>query len=284
MRENRNYEHCEPITWVGRVPVYLATILAGGQGIAMILTSLAMSVAGPMVESNHLLAPLAFSFSRVVGNWSIWQYFTYALVNPPSIFFVIQLFMFAWFGCEVEKFLGRRSFAWLCGLLVLAMPGLLSVLSAFGVAWIYHGAGPLNFAVFLAFAMIYPRAEIFFGLEARLIAAIFLAVYSLQDLAYNAWPSLLMLWWGFAVAALWLAFEGVGNFSLPSPAAYFRQKNSARKLRVLPDKPGEEFAVHDSIDPILEKIARQGIGSLTRNEREKLERARTALLEKERQN
>jgi hypothetical protein len=32
----------------------------------------------------------------------------------------------------------------------------------------------------------------------------------------------------------------------------------------------------------LEKIARQGIGSLTRGEREKLERVRAALLEKER--
>jgi len=284
MIANRNFEHCEPLTWVGRVPVYLATVLAGVQAIAMILTSLAMAVAGPMVEANHLLSPLAFSFGSVVGNGSIWQYFTYALINPPDIFFVIQLFMFAWFGCEVEKFLGRQSFAWLCGLLLVAMPILLSVFSVFGVNWTYYGAGPLNFAVFLAFAVIYPRVEIFFGIEARWIAMILMGINTLQCLAGNSWAALAMLWWGLAVAVLWLKFEGVGGLQMPSLAGFFKRKHSARQLSVLPSEPEPQPSLHDSIDPILEKIAKHGIGSLTRAERENLERARTALLEKERRN
>jgi hypothetical protein len=37
----------------------------------------------------------------------------------------------------------------------------------------------------------------------------------------------------------------------------------------------------DEIDPILEKISRQGIGSLTPRERERLEQARAHLLAKD---
>ncbi len=284
MIANRNFEHCEPLTWVGRVPVYLATVLAGVQAIAMILTSLAMAVGGPIVEANHFLAPLAFSFGRVVENLSVWQFVTYALINPPDIFFVLQLFMFAWFGCEVEKFLGRRSFAWLCGILLVAMPVLLSALALLGLPSVYYGAGALNFSIFLAFAIIYPRAEIFFGIEARWIALILLGINTLQCLAGSAWAALAMLWWGLAVAALWLKFEGVGGWQTPALAGLFQRKHSARQLRVLPPEAEFKPDVHDSIDPILEKIAKHGIGSLTRSERENLERARTALLEKERRN
>ena len=284
MIANRNFDHCEPLTWIGRVPVYLATVLAGVQAISMILTSIAMAVSGPIPAGNSLLAPLVFSFRGVTEDWALWQYVTYAFVNPPDLFFVIQLFMFAWFGRDVEKFLGRRSFAWLCGTLLVAMPAFLTLLGLAGVNLDYAGSGALNFAIFLAFVMIYPRAEIFFGIEARWIALILMAINSLQCLAGNAWAQLAMLWWGLAVAALWLKFEGVAALQTPAISGILKQKHSARRLKVVPRKEPVETGVHDSIDPILEKIARQGIGSLSRGEREKLERARTALLEKERRN
>lgn len=286
MIANRNSEQCYPLTWVGRVPVYLATVLAAVQAVSMILTSLAMAGGGPIAEGNSLLAPLIFSYPTAVGGLAVWQFVTYAFVNPPDLFFVIQLFMFAWFGSEVEKYLGRKSFAWLCGLLLIAMPALLAVFGVFGIVLPYQGAGALNFSIFLAFTVIYPRAQIFFGIEARWIAIILMAVNSLQSLAYNAWAQLIMLWWGLAVVVVWLKFEGLASLETPSISGFLKHKHSERKLKVVrPEKPKakpEEPGVHDSIDPILEKIARQGIGSLSRAEREKLERARTALLEKER--
>jgi hypothetical protein len=39
---------------------------------------------------------------------------------------------------------------------------------------------------------------------------------------------------------------------------------------------------HVVIDPLLEKISRQGLGSLTRREREQLEKARAMLMEQKR--
>jgi hypothetical protein len=54
------------------------------------------------------------------------------------------------------------------------------------------------------------------------------------------------------------------------------------KFKVVP-KPGAPRAsepenLHESIDPILEKISKQGIGSLSANERKMLDRARARLL------
>jgi len=287
MIANRNYEHCEPLTWVGRLPVYLATALAGVQLVAMILTSLAQAVAGPVIEMNPILAPLVFSFGEVLGRWSVWQYVTYAFVNPPDLFFLLQIVMFAWFGRDVETYLGRRSFAWLYVALIVAMPVLLSALAFFGVNWPLYGSGSIHFAIFIAFALLYPRAEIFFRIEARWIALALLGINTLQCLAANNWVQLAMLWWGCAVVAVWLRFEGVARLQtpeLPDIKGFFRRRESARRLRVVPKDEIEEPEVHEAIDPILEKIARQGIGSLTKAEREKLEQARAVLLEKERRN
>ena len=89
-----------------------------------------------------------------------------AFVNRPDIFTLIQLVLF--FGRDVEKFIGRKAFAWLYGVLVLAVPVLLSLLYFLGIdGGSYSGSDAVHFAIFLAFAMIYPGAEIFFSIQAR---------------------------------------------------------------------------------------------------------------------
>jgi len=279
-----NYDPCPPLTWIGKVPVYLSTMLAGVQAVAMILTALLMASFGPEISRNPVLAPLVFSFGDVKSHFAVWQYVTYAFVNPPGILFVAQLFMFAWFGKDVEQFLGRRSFAWLYGILLLASPVFLSLVGLFGLNLPLAGSGALHFSIFLAFALIYPRAELFFGIEARWYAAIFLGVFSLSCLAFHQWVDLAMLWWGFGVAVAWLKYEGVASLQTPELDNYFQRRHSAKRLKLLKPAPRKESGLHESIDPILDKIAKQGIGSLSRGEREKLERARAALLEKERQN
>ncbi len=40
--------------------------------------------------------------------------------------------------------------------------------------------------------------------------------------------------------------------------------------------------MHESIDPILEKISKHGMASLTKSEKARLEKARAELIEKER--
>ena len=284
MIANRNYEQCPPLTWVGKVPIYLATAIAAVHGVALILCAFILAGGGRGLLKNVF----EFSPDNALGGLHLWQFVTYAFVttNPNDFLWIaLQLFMLAVFGRDVEKFVGRASFAWLYGLLLLAPPVFLSLIHLIG-DWNfpYAGSGTIHFAVFIAFAYIYPRAEIFFGIEARWIALVLFGVYSLMLLADSQPVFLGLLWIECAVAVLWMMREGVGSLALPSPAAFFKRQHSQRKLRVLrQEEPPGEVGLHDSIDPILEKIASRGMSSLTRAERETLERARVALLEKERQ-
>lgn len=277
MIANRNFEQCEPLTWVGRVPVYLSTAIAFAHAVMMVFTALALASG-----AEWFFQILSFSPQSAIGKVHLWQFGTYAFVNRPEIFTLIQLVLLAFFGRDVEKFIGRRAFAWLYAVLVLAAPVLLSVLSFLGVeSGSYSGSDAVHFAIFVAFAMIYPGAEIFFGIQARWIAVALLGIYTLQMLAYRQWISLSILWWECGVSAAWMMREGVRSFSLPSVST-IPLKRPERRSKPARREPEKEVELYDSIDPILEKIARQGIGSLTRGEREKLERVRAALLEKER--
>lgn len=275
MIANRDYEHCAPLTWVGRVPVYLATAIAAGLGVTMVITAVLMA-AGGMIGLNPYLTPLAYSSTDVLGSFSLWQFFTYVLVNPPGLWAALQLVMLAMFGSEVEKFVGRNAFAIFYGVLVLAIPLFLTVIAAIGIPSSIFDSGMVNFGVFAAFVFIYPRAQIFFGIEARWVLAALLGVYSLVLISGRAWPELGTMWWVCAVAALWMRKEGVMTIPLPEMPKMKRKP----KFHVVKKEKVEE--VENSIDPILEKISKHGIDSLTRAERERLERARTALLEKER--
>lgn len=279
MIANRNFEHCEPITWVGQLPVYLSTVFAAAQGVAMILTALASAIGAGWYETW-----LAFSPYYALREFHLWQLFTYICVVQPGIWNAVSIVMLGIFGRDVEKFLGRRSFAWLYALVVLAPTVLLSAFDLIGLSSdSMDGTKFLNFAIFIAFVLIYPTAEIFFSIQARWIGIAAIGIYTLMMMSDHSWVLLAVMWGSCFVGALWLAREGVSSVSflaIPSLGQLIRQRRSRRSLRVVPrEKPGEDI---ESIDPILEKIARQGIASLTKAEREKLERARAALLDKER--
>jgi membrane associated rhomboid family serine protease len=276
MIANRNFEQCEPLTWVGRVPVYLSTAIAFAHGLMMVFTAVALAS-----DAEWFFGLLAFS-PQSVAKLHLWQFVTYAFVNRPEMFTLIQLVLLAFFGRDVEKFIGRKAFAWLYAVLVLAIPVLLSLLNFLGIeSGTYYGSDAVHFAVFVAFVMIYPGAEIFFGIQARWIAIALLGIYTLQMLALRQWINLSILWWSCGVAALWMMREGVRTFSLPS-VSNLPLRRPERRSKPASREPVKEGELYESIDPILEKIARQGIGSLTRGEREKLERVRAALLAKER--
>ncbi len=150
------------------------------------------------------------------------------------------------------------------------------------------GSQTVNFALFIAFCSIYPNVEIFFTFKAKWIAAIFLGITSLQFLAGHALVALLVFWATCLAAFLFIKYLR-GHIRLGfSLRDFFRHRRSQRSLRPLPKpRPGPDERppaprndVIESIDPLLDKISKHGIGSLTPREREKLEQARAELLKK----
>jgi hypothetical protein len=147
----------------------------------------------------------------------------------------------------------------------------------------YAGSSALHFGVFVAFALIYPTAEMFFGIQAKWIALALLAINSLQCLALSDYEALAVLAVDSVAACLFIArFQGRLALALPSRSYRIPVHRSvASRPARQPAAEPEEEDLHGSIDPILDKISRSGIASLTGRERERLEKARHKLIAKD---
>jgi hypothetical protein len=144
----------------------------------------------------------------------------------------------------------------------------------------------LHFGIFVAFATIYPRAELLLRIMAKWFAVILAGIYTFQLLAYHAWTDLAVVWTSIAAAFLFIELRGAGPelVWLSELKARFGPKS---KFHVVPNarprsgsRRTESDDVYASIDPILDKISKFGIGSLTANERRQLDRERERLLKK----
>ena len=278
MIAQRSPENNGPLTWIGSFPVYASTVLAGVHGLTLILTALAMAAG-----AESLLQMVVFSSNAISMHWALWQPLTYAFVHvPPYWFFLIELYLLVVFGREIEGYLGRRGFLQLYTLLLLAPTLLLTSANLIGWSTSYAGSSALHFGVFIAFALIYPTAEMFFGIQAKWIALALLAINSLQCLALSDYTALTVLAVDCVAACLFIGFHQ-GRFMIRVPERRFKVVRQPASSAANSRKVEDEGKVDDVIDPILEKISRSGLGSLSVKERERLEHARARLIAKDTQ-
>jgi len=264
---------------MGRYPIHLPSLLVLVHVACMVLTCLLY-----LFGQETVLGFFVFDSSQVLYAGRIWQIATYAFVHQPSnlIWFAIEMYMLFVFGREVERFIGRRAFIILYVLLLL-VPSLLLTLWGLGQRTGLVGSAGIHFGIFIAFAAIYPNAEIFFRITAKWIALILVAISSLQSLAYHGWSELVVLWLSVGVACGFVQWRGAG-VQLEWLSEWTSRWRSRRALRVVPPasqrRTVEPDDIYDSIDPVLDKISKSGIGSLTASERRALDRARNRLLNK----
>jgi Rhomboid family len=270
----------KPVTWVGRYPIDVTTLLVGVHVVCAVIVAL-------LFASSHagVLNYLEFDSAAVLGGFQAWRLATYALLHSPSglLWFAIEMYMLFAFGREVERFVGRRSFIVLYSLLLLVPTAILTLLG-FWMRFGYAGSGTLHFGIFLAFAAIYPNVEMFMlRIQTKWIALILVAIGTLMAMAGHDWATMILLWSTVAVAFFYVRSRGVGP-ELEWWSAIKEKVQPKPKFHVVPKTSGrrslEPENVHESIDPILEKIAKSGINSLTASERRALDRARNQLLKK----
>ena len=184
------------------------------------------------------------------------------------------------FGREVERFIGRRAYIALYLLLLVAPAALLTIRGLWQPSFL-SGSPALHFGIFVAFATIYPRAELFLRIMAKWVVVILGAVYTFQLLAYHAWSDLMVVWTSIGAAFLFIEMNGAGP-ELPWWDALKTRFAPRPKFHVVPkmhsSRSAETDDVYTSIDPILDKISKFGIGSLTASERRQLDRERERLL------
>lgn len=247
-----------PLMWWRQHPVYLSAMLALAAMGSMVLTALL----GPIIAGA-----MVFSYPRFFQDGHLWTPFTCLWMNPPSFWTVIGCLLLWNFGEAVERHIGRRAFARLLVLLWLAPLIVISVFGLLGIqGLVCAGVMALEFAIFIAFATLYPTAKvslILVTLDAWLLAVIFVALNALGSLFARDWTSLVLLASTVGTAHLFIRHEK-GELKLPS-----MPKAAAKRSQ----PPPKSVTSQVSVDDLLDKISREGLHSLTAQEREALEKA-----------
>ena len=268
-----------PVAWMGRYPVDVTTMLVGLHVAMAVLAAILVAFGAGSVMNS-----LQFDSAAIWYGGQVWRLFTYAFVHAPSmlLWFAIEMYLLFAFGREVERFVGRRSYIVLYLILLITPVALLAICGPWQ-HFMLSGSWALHFGIFVAFATIYPRAEFFLRIMAKWVALILAAVYTFERLAYHAWSDLVVLWTSIGAAFLFIEWRGAG----PELAWWNAVKTRFApkpKYRVVPKvrsaSPAESDDAYASIDPILDKISKFGIGSLTASERRQLNRERERLLKK----
>jgi membrane associated rhomboid family serine protease len=227
-----------------------------------------------------------------VAHGLVWQPVTYMFLHDPDRLFhiLINLLVLWFFGREVEYFIGPKYFTrlYLCG-------GLMG--AALHLAFNWHssipvlGASAAVLACVIAFATLFPDREVtlllFFIIPVRLKAK-YLALIAI---AFDVVPLLsrtggnvahLAHLGGALFGYLYIKQLGYGA----TPRWLFWLQNIGEKLRPkrrpAPREMTSEEFISQEVDPILDKIAREGIHSLTRRERKILESAKDELQRRQR--
>lgn len=266
-----------PLFTVGNLRVDLTVLLVGIHTLTMALGAvLAASGLGNWVEA-------AAFHATDLKDGHVWTLITYPFVHDiraEGVWFALEMLMFFWFGREVESAIGRKPFAILYGALALAPALLLSGLHPWFGSTGLAGSGTLSFAVFLAFCALHPGAQFFFGMPARWVGWVLLAVYSLTGFAGRDWSGLVQLWSSALLAVGWIRKGGVEWPKI----SFSKGKRKGSKAKGASAKKAVGLFSAEKVDAILEKISKEGMDALTPAEKKLLEDARAKLLQKDRQN
>jgi membrane associated rhomboid family serine protease len=205
--------------------------------------------------------------------WSrgdVWQLVTYLFLHGNLFHLLFNLLALMFMGPETERSLGSRRFAVLYFLSgILGGVGWL-LISAWTEGGVCIGASGAIFGVIGAFAALYPQRPV------TVFVLLFLVTMRAWQLALSmaaiAALSLLNQQGGIANAAH-LAGIVAGVFFALAAARSPSANNPGLRLPWLSRRREQDTVSHEELDRVLERVAQQGIHSLTRSERALLERA-----------
>ena len=238
------------------------------------------------------------SLPAAVRDGELWRLFTWPFANEPSLWTVITLAIFWYFGREIEGLLGRTKFAIML-LLLTVIPGVVGTILDLPQA----GIRPLELAVFLVFIAEYPFARFFFGIPAWALGAVFVGIEVLQLLGERNEKGIIFLFVTIATAALsaramglaqslpWIPkipipsggggggrkrrpptrLAGGGGEVVAGPWSATSRTGPSRSA-TLPQPPAPASSEHDQaeLDALLDKISANGMDGLSADEKRRL--------------
>jgi len=261
--------------WTQRQRVVLLSLI--GINLAVFSAQLVIEASQP----GFVVTYLALSDAGVREAYA-WQFVTAMFLHIGPWHVLGNMLILYLLGRDLESIIGQRHFLYLY--LAGSIAGELGHLFLMPSASAVYAASGGVVAVVVAYAAILPELELtavmFFVIPIRLKAkhlggiafglAIVLLIF---DRAATVTHSVYI---GGALAG-WIYAHLLG-FGHPSLLQKFLHQRKAEANRF--DQMSPEQLMSDEIDPLLEKIARDGMNSLTRKERKNLAKAREKILEK----
>jgi membrane associated rhomboid family serine protease len=279
MRPSRRQTPLFTRPWAAGRPAVTAVLVALGVGayVSQLLITLMLDEQN---GAGMLMQWLALDRAGLLaGQW--WKIFTYSFLHAHPLHLLCNALLLYPAGREVEPIIGGRHLLAIYGLGLLV--GSLAHAFAMPAAPLV-GASAGVVAVLIAFCTILPELEVtmmlFFLIPVRLRARhLALALLLVAATLWYTWtlPEIGPVAMLAACAAAWLYVKqlGFGNPLAIQRYIFDRRERAARLERMSP----EQF-ISTEIDPILEKISRQGMSSLTRAERRLLAMGREKIVTK----
>lgn len=261
--------------WTQRQRIVLLTLIALNVGTFVV--QLLIEGYQPGYVRNYLGVSEAG-----VQNAYAWQFLSAAFLHDGPWHLLGNTIVLYLLGRDVESILGQRHFVFLY--IAGAIAGELGHLFLMPANTVLLGASGGVAAVLMAYATILPELEltaiVFFVMPLRLkakhlaygavaLSSLLLCVDRTGTVSHSAYLG------GCAAGWLYAHLLGFGRPSALQRALHQRKAEAER----LEQMDAEQF-IAEEVDPLLEKIARDGMASLTRNERRTLARAREKLVAK----
>ncbi|CAN5575055.1 hypothetical protein BH20VER1_BH20VER1_13760 [soil metagenome] len=204
-----------------------------------------------------------------------WQFFTAMFLHQSPWHLLGNTIVLYLLGRDVESIVGQRHFLFL--FVGGAAAGELGHLFLMPPATVLYGASGGVAAILMAYATILPEMELAYALRLKakhlaigtVVLGIGLMIFDRHGaVSHSAFLG------GCAAGWLYAHLLGFGRPSLVQRKLH-RRKATAERHRQM---NAEQF-IAEEVDPLLEKISREGLRSLTRKERRTLAQAREKLTE-----
>lgn len=279
---------------LGNIDVTTTALLVGSGLISMFLWAL----------SPELVAKGIFA-SGAVRSGEVWRLATWPFIAFPSIWELIGLAVFWFFGHQVEDQLGRHPYTWLVAAMTVIPALLVTVIGAGNEAtgrWEAGTAGVslLSLAFLAVFALEHPGAKFFFGIPAWAVAAALIGISVLSSVGARAWGTLWLTLLVVAVGLVGARQRGmlgdtlgfvprVSWLSGPAPSPYGEVRSAKPKGRSRGRSKGRRGSgpavvqgpwggstgptplEQAELDVLLDRISEGGLDSLSKQERKRLE-------------
>ena len=220
--------------------------------------------------------------SSLFNKWMVWQMVTYMFLHGDIFHLLFNMLGLYFFGSDIERSWGRKAFISYY-LFTGIGAGLTTYLSAMNSNIPTIGASGAIFGILLAFGMLFPNRPIilllFFFFPVTILAKYLVLIYGVMELLMSIQytPDGIGHFahlGGMAFGWLYLKNQDRVRFAMHSWNASRQNKKMWRQKKEMKNK---ETFISEEIDPILDKISREGLHSLTSKEKRILKKAKNLL-------